>query len=154
MAQGPDTRRSNKTPIFLFPSHAHTIRFVAGQNAQTMENLHSVGLLHVCRLVPSTVHKDAQHPLPILNPDWTDAKRNTIWSCAIYSKILLDLACFFFCPEWLTVMLAKKKMKSHEISNNRAKIKGFIPADGPSPLRSGGAEPFIGVFFLSQKNGV
>ena len=29
---------------------------------------------------------------------WTDAKRNTIWSCAIYSKILLDLACFFFLP--------------------------------------------------------
>ena len=52
------------------------------------------------------------------------------------------------------MMLAKKKMKSHEISNNRAKIKGFIPADGPSPLRSGGAEPFNGVFFLSQKNGV
>lgn len=48
-------------------------------------------------------------------------------------------------------MHAKKKLKSHEISKHRAKIKGFIPADGPSPRRCGGAEPFIGVFFLSPK---
>ena len=98
------------------------------------------------------LHKDAQHALPILNPDWTDAKRNTIWSCAIYSKILLDLACFFFfCPEWLTVMHANKKIEKSWNLEKPCKIKGFIPADGPSPRRSGGVEPFIEVIFFLKK---
>ena len=111
-----------------------------------------VFLYKFCSLLWYFLHKGAQHPLPILNPDWTDAKRNTIWSCAIYSKILFDLASFFFFARsdlpWCMPKKNWKVMKSRiTVQKSRVLYQQMAQAhEGPVVLSH-----LLGCFFFLKK---